>query len=106
MPRTAMPDRRVNETREIIFEGKPYLICVGFDAADRPREVFVDGPKYGSTMQAFIADACIVISIALQHGIAPEELARSLGSVPAYHGGQKVDAHASPVGHIMEALQG
>ena len=64
-----------------------------------------DRQKTGSTMAAFLDDACIVISIALQHGIAPEALVRSLSTVPVWENGVKGEGPASPVGAILAALE-
>lgn len=105
MTRTPMRNRRQNETRKVVFQGWPYFICVGYDDAGRPREVFADGSKQGSDMQAVMRDACIVISIALQHDVEPAELARSLGTVPALTDGNEVEIHASIVGAIVECLE-
>lgn len=104
--RTALPTRRQNIAHELTFDGQTFTVCVGFDSAGAAREVFADGHKEGSAMQAFLDDACIVVSIALQHGIAPVELAHSLGTVPGFENGVEVDKHASPVGAIMGAVAG
>ena len=80
------------------------LLLARLDAG-RPLEVFADGQKTGSTMAAFIDDACIVISIALQHGVAPAALARSLSTVPVWVNGVKGEGPASPVGAILAALE-
>ena len=105
MTRTRLPDRRRNAIRDIAFGGQAFTVCVGYDDAGRPLEVFADGQKTGSTMAAFIDDACIVISIALQHGIAPAALARSLSTVPVWENGVKGEGPASPVGAILAALE-
>lgn len=106
MTRQALPSRRQNTTRDLVVGGKIYTLCIGYDEAGAPREVFCDGPKYGSAMQAFIADACIIISLALQHGIPKDELLHSLGQIPAFHGGQQTQTYASPIGAIVDAIEG
>jgi hypothetical protein len=55
-------------------------------------------------MRAVLADACVVISIALQHGISASDLAKSLGRVPNL--AAEGDAPASPIGTILEAIKG
>ena len=85
--------------------GQAFTVCVGYDGAGRPLEVFADGHKTGSAMAAFIDDACIVISIALQHGIPAEVLQRSLSTVPVWENGVKGEGPASPVGAILAALE-
>jgi hypothetical protein len=108
MTRTALHDRRLNETVDVIFGAETFAICVGFDGDHRrrgqPKEVFATGPKIGSEMQAIVSDACVLISIALQHGIAPAALAHSLGRVPRWVNGKEGDGPASVIGLIVEAL--
>ncbi len=105
MTRVRLPDRRRNLVRDIAFGGQTFTVSVGYDDAGQPLEVFTDGQKTGSTMAAFIDDACIVISIALQHGIAPDALARSLSTVPVWENGVKGEGPASPVGAILAVLE-
>jgi hypothetical protein len=105
MTRTRLPDRRRNAIRDIAFCGRAFTVCVGYDDAGRPLEVFADGQKTGSAMAAFIDDACIVISVALQHGLTPEALARSISTVPVWEDGVKGEGAASPVGAILAALE-
>lgn len=101
MTRTILPTRRQNETTSIQFGAKTLTVTVGFDRVGSAKEIFCSGPKDGSEMQHILADACVIISIALQHGIAPDALARSLGRVPTWRG----EEWASPIGAILEAVQ-
>ena len=105
MTRTRLPDRRRNLIRDVAFGSQAFTVCIGYDDTGRPLEVFADGQKTGSAMAAFIDDACIVISIALQYGIAPEALARSLSTIPVWENGVKGEGPASPVGAILAALE-
>lgn len=104
--RVPLPQRRRNATVDAAFRGQPLSVTVGFDAAGAPREVFANGPREGSDMQHVIADACVVISIALQNGVAPAALMRSLGSVPDWSLGQEGRAPASPIGVILGCVTG
>jgi hypothetical protein len=52
MTRTRLPDRRRNAVRDIAFGGQTFTVCVGYDDAGRPLEVFADGQKTGSTRRA------------------------------------------------------
>jgi hypothetical protein len=45
-------------------------------------EVFVDMHKGGSTLDALAADAAILISLLLQHGILPAEIGHALRRSP------------------------
>lgn len=101
MSRVTLPNRRPNETTATEWQGHAFTVTVGYDLAGMPREVFSDMAKAGSAMQAVLADACVLISIALQHGIEPAALSRSLGVVPGWSG---EDGPASPIGALMAVL--
>lgn len=103
MTRTSLPDRRRNETFPTEYRGSKWVITVGFDDAGNPREVFANGPKEGSDMQHVLSDACVVISIALQHGIAAAELMKSIGSIPTF---EDHSEPASPIGIILKIVSG
>lgn len=104
MGRQRLPNRRQSETRQIEHRGQAITVTVGFDDAWAPREVFATGPKEGSDMQHVLSDACVLISIALQHGISPTALSRSLGSVPAWRGCERASEPASPLGAILACV--
>lgn len=101
--RTRLPDRRQAVTHDVAWGERQYTVTVGFDAAGAPREVFADGAKEGSAMAAILADACVVISLALQAGVPPDALGRSLGedADPATGGARP----ASVVGMIVSMLE-
>jgi hypothetical protein len=105
MIRHRLPDRRRNAIREVAWAGQSFTVCVGHDGAGQPLEVFADGQKTGSVMAAVIDDACIVISLALQHGVTPEALAHSLSTIPTWENGVRLDGPASPIGAILGALE-
>ena len=79
MTRERLPDRRPSLTSELIFNGTAYAVTVGFYLDGRPGEVFTHGAKVGSTMDAILDDACVLVSLLLQHRIDPASLARSMG---------------------------
>ncbi len=63
-------------------------------------------------LNAMLADAAVVISVALQHGVPGEALVRSVGRLPAgpvapveldHAPGQKVPA--SPIGAALDLLR-
>ena len=76
-------------------------VTIGYDADGVAREVFANGPKEGSDMLHVISDACVIISIALQHDITPDALARSLGTVPDWAGSP---SPASVIGAVVGLL--
>ena len=96
-----MPDRRPSITRTIQWAGKEFSVSIGYWLDGRPGEIFMDGPKTGSDMRAILADACVVISLALQHGIEPSALAHSLARVPV---SETESAPASVLGAVVEVL--
>ena len=97
--RNRLPDRRPNETVELVFNGTPYAVTVGFYLdPGRVGEVFSHGAKVGSAMDAILDDTCILISLLLQHGIEPSSLASSMGR----HGDDQ--APASIVGALTDLL--
>lgn len=102
--RTPLSNRRPSATIDTAFRGFPITITVGYDLTATVREVFANSGKSGSDMQATLADACVLISIALQHGVTPAALAKSLGRVPDPAAGDGATDHASPIGAIVAAL--
>ena len=103
--RATLPLRRPNATRAVAWDGHAFGVTVGLDpATGRPAEVFADLPK-GGQMQAVLSDACVIVSIALQHGISVAALGKSLGRVPLPWGEPGATAPASPVGAILDALR-
>jgi hypothetical protein len=104
--RSALPLRRQSVTIAADHDGQAFTLTVGLYDDGRPGEVFADHHKSGSAMQAILSDACVLVSIALQHGISPEALGRSLGRVPAPWRDEGDTNPASPLGTIVAALGG
>lgn len=77
MTRQPLPNRRQQLTTALAVNGQAIQASVGFDGGN-PREIFLTGAKVGSDMAAELEAASVVISLALQHGIKPQELARSV----------------------------
>lgn len=104
MPRERLPTRRPNETSEIEHAGHRFTMTVGFDLQARPREVFADGARIGTDLGHVISDACVVISLALQHGCPPVLLPKSMGRVPDLFAGPENCRPASVLGSIAAAV--
>ena len=110
--RTRLPNRRPSVTEELDVGGQVVVATVGFDPEDNsPRELFLTAGKEGSLLNAMLADAAVVISVALQHGVPGEALARSVGRLPAspvtpaeldHASGRKVPA--SPIGAALDLI--
>jgi hypothetical protein len=81
-PRHILPTRRLTETRKVATpEGHTVHLSIGYDPdePDMPREVFYSaGFKSGSQLEFQIQDACVMFSLLLQHGLRPEDVAKSL----------------------------
>jgi len=105
-PRERLPSRRPNQTRVIRWAGSDdqpteFSVTVGYFLDGRPGEVFANGPKGGSAMQALLEDSCVAVSLALQSGVKPEALAHAMGRTPI----SKIETRpASIIGAIAEVL--
>jgi hypothetical protein len=105
MTRHRLPARRVAETHAIAFAGRQYRVTVGRYPDGRIGEVFASSGKEGSNIEAMLSNACVLASLALQHGAMPSELARSMIRVPALADafGSGV-APACPVAAVVDLL--
>ena len=80
MSRRRLPNRRPSITRTLVHDGGIYAVSIGFDPTDGwLGEVFTHGAKVGSAMDGILDDACIALSLLLQHGVEPTALATSMG---------------------------
>ena len=80
MTRTRLPNRRPNETVELMFNDTRYAVTVGYyPDTTCIGEVFTHGAKVGSNMDAILDDACVALSILIQYGAEPDGLASSMG---------------------------
>ena len=80
MTRHKLPDRRPAITTELIHDFRSYSVTIGFDVSrDTVGEVFTHGAKAGSSMDRILDDACVALSLLLQHGVEPSALAASMG---------------------------
>jgi hypothetical protein len=78
--RDLLPQRRPNETFDMIFGGqnKPFTVTLGYYEDGRIGEVFIDGPKIGSEMKDITHDAAMLFSLALQHGVPMQTIQHAL----------------------------
>ena len=97
MSRTALPHRRPCATRSLEIGGQVAHLTVGFDPAGQPKECFARLRKPGSDLDQLLDDVAVLVSIALQSGVTPAELAHSMARLGS--GGR-----ASLVGHVIDAL--
>ncbi len=111
--RHRLPNRRPSYTETLEVAGQVVTATIGFDPADdQPRELFLTAGKEGSMLDALLADAAVVISVALQHGVSAQSLAKSIGRLPEgpvtpadLDGGNPARIPASPIGAALDLLQ-
>lgn len=101
--RQRLPNRRACETFEIEVANMRLTATIGFDPIGQPREIFMTAGKAGSGLAAILADAAVTISIALQCGIPPAALAKSVARLPETVDGPAT-APASPIGAVLDLL--
>lgn len=102
--RAPLPTRRPNLTIDADWQGHPFSVTVGFDPVTATvREVFADTAKGGQMAQT-VADACVLVSIALQHGIPVAALSKSLSRVPDLITGGGASLPGSPIGTILAVI--
>ena len=111
--RQRLPNRRPAHTETFLIDGQASTATVGFDPeSGQPRELFLMAGKEGSMLNSLLADAAVVISIALQHGIPAAALAKSIGRLPGgpvtpadLEGPRPGRVPASPIGAALDLLR-
>lgn len=102
--RHRLPDRRHAITERVTWgpDGAFALdVTVGIDPlSGHVREVFIDGHKSGSALEATMDDAAILASMLLQHGCRAADLAQRITrSDPRVRPGE---AATSPIGRMLQ----
>ena len=81
--RHRLPNRRPSLKQSLNVGGQVVTADVGFDPeTGQPRELFLTAGKEGSMLNTLLADAAVVISVALQCGASAAALAKSVGRLP------------------------
>jgi hypothetical protein len=107
--RERLPERREGHTLKLewrLMGGHDIHLyaSVGYYDDGRVGEVWGDTAKSGTDMEALISDGCILMSLALQHGIPLAAIAEALGENRAE--GAHAGPPASPLGMLArEALK-
>lgn len=105
MTRAHLPNRRPNITLDLEHKGLTFNVTVGFDpVTGAPMEVFGSTAKAGSDFAVLLSDACVILSLALQHGILPSALSKTMQWSPVVGVSGKVSEPASVIGAIVVAL--
>jgi hypothetical protein len=94
--RRRLPHRRGAVALDIEHAGHRYRMHVGYFPEGAVGEVFLDATKQNSMLDAFVADAAILLSLVLQHGALPAEIGHALRRSPN-------DAPASLIGAVVDA---
>ena len=95
--RRRLPHRRGAVAFDIEHAGHHYRMHVGYFPDGAVGEVFLDSTKQNSTLDAFAADAAILLSLLLQHGTTPNEVGHALRRSPN-------GAPASLIGAVVDEL--
>ena len=94
--RERLASRREGENFDFIVGNTKFTASVRREEG-RTKEVFINSTKIDSAVDLTMRDAAILISIALQYGIAVREMAHSMGRNP--------DGRASsPIGEILDII--
>jgi len=107
MTRTTLNNRRRCMTADLTHNGQRLVVSVGLDADNRVKEVFAgarggaNGDRISGDLDIGLADTCITVSVALQHGIPLADLGKSLVTVPAVVDGAECEVPASPIGAVL-----
>ena len=80
MSRKYLPTRRQVTTTTITWNEHLFDLTIGFYDEEllHPGEVFANSGKTPEAVQQLVQDACVLISVALQHGISPSALGKSI----------------------------
>jgi hypothetical protein len=111
--RQRLPNRRPSHTETLEVGGQIFTGTVGFDPeTGRPCELFLNAGKEGSLIGAMLADAAVAISVALQHGVSAQTLAKSIGRLPeapqapgGLDQGPPAKVPASPIGAALDLVR-
>ncbi|MEY9493717.1 TSCPD domain-containing protein [Bradyrhizobium elkanii] len=78
--RHALPMRRRSENFELPFGGlaKGHIVTVGFYPDGTIGEVFITGGKSGEQVEAIARDSAVILSMALQHGVALDTIEHAI----------------------------
>jgi hypothetical protein len=95
--RRRLPQRRGAIAVELKHAGHQFRMQIGCFPDGTLGEVFLDTTKQNSDLDAFAADAAILVSLLLQHGATPAEIGHALRRTPD-------GTAASLVGAVVDRL--
>ena len=107
-PREKLPNRRRLERHHLSVGDHDIEVDIGYSAAGKPAEVFIAGLGTGSQLSHLAQDAATLISLALQHGIRPTVLAKSIARQEAVPDASlalgEVGKPATMIGAVLDLL--
>lgn len=77
--RRRLPNRRPSANVDLTHAGIEFVVTIGYDRMARPAEIFCRARRPDSHADLIADDASVLLSLALQHGIAPGDLGHSIG---------------------------
>ena len=96
--RMRLPHRRGAVAVSFTHRDQRFRAHVGYFADGRIAEIFLDATRPDSALDAFAADAAILISLLLQRGSSPAEIGHALRRAPD-------GSPASLIGAAIDELQ-
>jgi hypothetical protein len=96
--RRRLPARRSAVALEIEHAGHRYRMHVGYFNDGSLGELFLNAGKQNSALDAFAADAAILVSLLLQRGASPAEIGHGLRRNPD-------GSPASLIGAVVDRLE-
>lgn len=101
--RQVLPNRRDGYTLDLRHgnQNTVFAVTIGFfPGTEIPAEVFISGAKAGSEIEAIARDSAVLLSLALQHGVAIDvvkhAITREADGRPQTILGRVVDLLAAP----------
>ena len=96
--RRRLPQRRAAIAVDLEHAGHRFRMQIGCFPDGAIGEVFLNATKQNSALDAFAADASILISLLLQHNVTPAEIGHALRRAPD-------GTAASLVGAVVDRLE-
>lgn len=108
MAREKLPQRRHGVTMPVILErpgGNPTKFDVTFNFGEdgRVKEAFMRSTKEGNDFSSLMIDACVALSMLLQHGETMASLLKSFAQYTVVENGVDVPLPTSALGAIARA---
>lgn len=102
--RQRLPDRRGAVAFDFEHDAQRYRAHVGFFGDGSPAELFLNAAKQNSPLDAFAADAAILISLLLQRGAAVAEIGHALRQTPKGAPASLIGAAVAELARLRDAF--